>query len=107
MVNDGLRNRRPSFAIDGARIEQAVRVDKGQADLAAPAFHLAVEAGASAGVAGRAHLLDADPDRVLVAVGAHLDHALGLAGALALPPQRVARAAEVPGFTGGDGLAQR
>ena len=54
-----------------------------------------------------ADLLDLDPDRVLVAIDAHLDDALGVAGRLALLPQRAARAAEVPGLAGGDGFRQR
>ena len=54
--------------------------------------HRAIEARAAAGVAGaRAGLLDLDPDRVLVAVDAHLDDALGVAGALALAPERLLR----------------
>ena len=51
-------------------------------------------------------LLDPDPDRILIAVQAHLDHALDLTGSFALSPQRVAGAAEVPGLATGDGLAQ-
>ena len=51
--------------------------------------HRAVEARAPAGVAGAGPcLLDLDPDRVLVAVDAHLDDALDVAGALALAPER-------------------
>ena len=50
-------------------------------------------------------LLDLDPDRVLVAVDPHLDDALDVAGALALLPQRLARAAEVPGLAGLDRCA--
>src|SRR5262249_59450470 len=68
---------------------------------------LPVETGTPPGVAGRADLLDTDPDRILIAVGAHLDDALGVPGALALAPERVARAAEIPGLARGDGLAQR
>ena len=47
---------------------------------------LAVEAGAAASVAGSTSLLDPDPDRVLIAIDPHLDHALDLAGAFALSP---------------------
>ena len=51
--------------------------------------HGAVEARAPPGVAGaRPGLLDLDPHGVLIAVDAHLDHALGVAGGLALAPQR-------------------
>ena len=67
---------------------------------------LAIEAGTPAGVTGGAGLLDPDPDRILIAIGAHLHHALDMARGLALAPQRVAGAAEVPGFSTGDGLAQ-
>jgi len=56
--------------------------------------HRAVEAGPSAGVARSACLLDPDPDRVLIAIQAHLDHALDMAGSFAFAPQRVAGAAE-------------
>ena len=52
-------------------------------------------------------LLDADPDRILIAIQAHLDHALGLTLGLAFSPQRMARPAEVPGLAARDGLAQR
>jgi len=53
-----------------------------------------------------AGLLDADPHRVLVAIHAHLQHALDMAGGLALAPQLAARATVVPGLAGGDGLTQ-
>src|SRR5262245_4693849 len=97
----------PSLPIDGVRVEHPLRIDKGQADLAALTLDLPVEAGTPPGVAGRAHLLDPNPDRVLIAVGAHLDDALGAPGALALAPERIARAAEIPGLARGNGLAQR
>src|ERR1700742_4357887 len=101
MAADGL------LPIDGLRIEHLVGIDKGQLRATLAAINLAVKARAAAGVAGGADLLDPDPDRVLVAVQAHLDHALGVAGGLALAPQRIARAAEVPGVAAFDGLAQR
>src|ERR1700749_2071445 len=101
MAADGL------LPIHGLRIEHLVSIDECQLRAAVAAVDLAVETRAPAGVAGSADLLDLDPDRVLVAVHPHFDHALGVAGALALAPQRVARAAEVPGFPAGDGLAQR
>ena len=53
-------------------------------------------------MAGRTDLLDLDPHRVLIAIHPDLDHALGLARALALAPQRIARAAEVPALAGRD-----
>src|SRR5580704_4741470 len=40
--------------------------------------HRAIKARAAAGVAGAGDLLDLDPNRVLVAVDAHLDDALGV-----------------------------
>src|SRR3546814_17217475 len=51
-----------------------------------------VEAGAPAGVAGDALLVDAQQQGVAVAVHPQLDQPLGLAGALALAPQLGARA---------------
>jgi hypothetical protein len=58
------------------------------------------------GVTGRTGLLDTDPDRVLIAIHPHLDHALGLSGAFAFSPQRIARTAEVPGIAARDRPAQ-
>src|ERR1700712_3841026 len=57
-------------------------------------------------VAGRAGLLDPDPDGVLIAVHPHLRYPLDVAGGFALAPQRLAGPAEVPCFSGRDGLAQ-
>src|SRR3954453_1164016 len=56
---------------------------------------------------GRALLLDTNPDRILVAIHAHLDHTLGLTGTFALAPQRIAGAAEIPGLAARNRLAQR
>src|SRR5262245_25646284 len=86
------------------RVERPLRVAEFKRDRAGLAErHRAIEAGAPAGMAGpRPHLLDLDPDRVLIAVDAHLDHALHVAGALPLAPERPARAAEVPGLPGRD-----
>ena len=64
--------------IDVGRIELPVRIHKRQSRAAVRRVDLAVEAGMPAGVAGSTHLLDPDPDRVLVAIHAHLDHTLGL-----------------------------
>ena len=58
-------------------------------------------------MARAADLLDLDPHRILIAVHPHLDHALGVARAFALAPQRLARAAVVPALASRDGLAQR
>ena len=67
-----------SFAIDVRRIELPVRIHKRQPRATVSRFDLAVEAGMPAGVACSALLLDPNPDRVLIAIQAHLDHALGL-----------------------------
>src|SRR3712207_1426498 len=68
-------------------------------------LHDAVETRAAAGVAAAAVAADAhlEPDGVLVAVDAHLDHALDLAAGGALAPQLPARARPVPGLAGVDG----
>src|SRR5712691_10247725 len=55
----------------------------------------------------RPFLLDPDPDRVLIAVYAHLDHPLDVAGGLALLPQGSARTTEVPSLAARDGLGER
>src|SRR5947209_14974778 len=52
-------------------------------------------------------LFDFDPDRVLIAVDAHLDHALDVAGSLAFAPEAITRAAVIPGVAALDGFAQR
>src|SRR6266436_203813 len=98
-----------SRPIDGLRIEQAPGVDERQlhaafASRALARLDLAIEAGLPPGVACGPDLLDLDPDHILIAIGTHLDHALGLTGGLAFAPQRVARAAEIPGLAAGDGL---
>src|SRR3954467_9040580 len=89
------------------RIEQPVRIGKDETGAAVFGLDLAVEAGPAAGVTRRADLLDTEPDRILIAIGADLDHALGLTRGLTFSPQGLARAAEVPGLAGRDGLAQR
>src|SRR5712671_7981957 len=74
--------------INRLRIEHLVRVHERQPRPAfAAGIHLPVEAGAPAGVAGGARLLDPDPDRVLIAIHPHLDHALDVAGGFAFSPQ--------------------
>src|SRR6202012_1519615 len=95
------------LAIDLIRIEPPLRVDKGQSRAALALVHRTIETGVPAGVTGRAGLFDLDPDRILIAIHPHLDHALSVAGAFALAPQRVAGAAEIPGLAAGDGFAQR
>src|SRR5579863_9205749 len=111
MVNGGLREApggRPpegSLPIDRLRIEFPGRIDEQQPRTAVRPLDLAVETGMPPGVTGRSRLLDANPDRVLIAVGAHFDHTLDMAGGFALAPQRLARAAKVPGLAGRNGLA--
>src|SRR2546426_7798348 len=59
--------------------------------------HCAIKARAPAGMTGpRPFLLHLDPHGVLIAINAHLDHALDMARRLALTPERSARAAEIP-----------
>src|SRR5215470_14461505 len=95
-------------AIHRLRIEGLVAVERQRHRTVLAERHHAIEARAPAGMAGAgALLLDLDPDRVLVAVNAHLEDALGVAGLLALAPQLLARAAEVPGVTGCDGARKR
>src|SRR5262249_58047984 len=70
--------------------------------------HRAVEARAPAGVAGAGTLLlDPDPHRVLVAIDAHLDDALRVAGGFAFAPKGSTGAAEIPRLPGRDRLLQR
>src|SRR3569832_1333270 len=101
------RNDSELFLIDVAGIKQPVRIGEDQLGRAALTFDLAIEARAPPGVAGSPDLRDTDPDCVLVAIGAHLDHALCLTRGLTFSPQGIARAAEVPGLAGRDRLAQR
>ena len=57
--------------------------------------HVRVEAGAVAGVAGRARLVDDHQQRVAVAVEPHLAHVLDVPGGLALDPVLLAAARPV------------
>src|SRR6185369_10372765 len=96
-----------ALAVHLPRIERPLRLDERERERAVGRLaerYRAIEARAPPGVAGAgARLLDLDPHRVLVAVDAHLKNALHVARALALAPQRAARAAVVPGFAGLDG----
>src|ERR1022692_2282928 len=67
-----------SLPINGLGIEQPVRIHKRQSRPALAFRHRAVEARAPAGVARRPGLLDADPDRVLIAIHPHLDDTLDM-----------------------------
>src|ERR1700687_6000330 len=95
-------------AIRRLRIEHTL-VAKFELDRAAllSERHRAIKTRSAAGVTGARHLLDLDPHRVLVAVDAHLDDTLSVAGRLALLPQRTARAAEIPRLAGRNGFCQR
>src|SRR6202044_3442728 len=95
------------FSVNSLRIELKIRIHERQPRTSVGRLDLAVEAGMPAGVTGRTGLFDADPDRILVAIGAHLDYALDVAGGFALAPQRLTRPAVVPGFAGRNGLADR
>src|ERR687886_3019849 len=70
-------------------------------------LQLAVEAGALAGVAGRALLVDEDQQRVAVAVQADVAHPLAVPGGLPLHPVLAPAARPVGGPAGGQGAAQR
>src|SRR6267378_8700935 len=100
-----VRDTKHLFPINRLRIEHLVRIHERQKRPAIAWAHRAVEAGPSAGVARSACLLDLDPDRVLIAIHPHLDHALDMAGSFAFAPQRVAGAAEIPRLPAGDGPA--
>ena len=76
--------------VDRLRVEQPRGIHERQLWTAFAFLDLAIEARFPTGVAGRTCLIDADPDRVLIAVDAHLDDALGLTRALAFSPQRIA-----------------
>src|SRR5918997_2885137 len=67
----------------------------------------AVEAGALAGVAGRALLVDQDQQGVAVAVQPDVADPLAVAGGLALHPVLAPAARPVGGPAGGEGAAQR
>src|SRR5262249_39140134 len=100
-----------AFPVHRFRIKDA-RVAKFELCLAELALgraerHGAIKTRPSSGMAGAGDLFDLDPNRVLVAIDAHVDDALRVAGGLALFPQRVARATEIPSFAGGNGFRQR
>src|SRR5216684_1051986 len=63
------------FPINRLRIEQPVRIHERQSRPILTGLDLAVEARMTAGVTGGAVLLDPDPDRILIAIQPHLDHA--------------------------------
>src|SRR4051794_27838770 len=79
------------------RVVSAMRLDR----------QLAVEAGALAGVAGRALLVDEHQQRVAVAVHPHAAHPLAVARRLPLHPVLAPAARPVGGAAGGQGPVQR
>ena len=101
------KGRSVTVPIHRFRIEHAfvAELERDRASLAER--HRTIKTGAAAGMAGAARLLDFDPDRILIAIDAHLDDVLGVTGGLALAPERVARAAEVPRCSRRDGSCQR
>src|SRR6516162_51734 len=96
-------------AVDRARIEGLLGVAKLEPQPTARADRRrAIEARAPPGVARAAPaLLDLDPDRVLIAIEAQLHDPLHVAGAFALAPEALTRAAEVPGLAGCDRVGER
>src|SRR5262249_45225847 len=97
-----------AVAIDRLRIEGLVAFERKRHCAILAERHHAIEARAPAGVAGTGTvLLDLDPDRILIAIDAHLDNALSVAGLLALAPELLARAAVVPGVAGCNRLGER
>src|SRR5690349_1106358 len=98
-------------AVHGVRIERLVGVAEFEHERLVGRLaerHRAIEARAPAGVTGARPLLPhLDPDGVLIAIDPQLDHALDMAGALALAPQPPARAAEVPGLAAFDRARER
>src|SRR5690242_4354693 len=91
-----------SLAIELLRVDQRVG-DRRPVAIARGAE----EAGAASGVAGDALLVDAEQQRIAVAIEAQLDQALDLPRGLALAPQPAARARPVAGLAAGDGLGHR
>src|ERR1700719_4499740 len=109
MVNGGVirqHDMRESLPVHRLWIEYPVRLGKRQTAAALGGVDLAVETGTAAGVTGRADLLDADPDRVLIAIDAHLDDPLNVAGAFTFSPQRFAETAVIPGLPARNRLAE-
>src|SRR5712671_2144686 len=78
-------------AVDRVRIERLLGAAKIHHERSVGRLaerHRAIETRASPGVAGaRSRLLDLDPDGVLIAIDAHFENALDVAGAFALAPQ--------------------
>src|SRR6185369_6042150 len=100
------------MTVNGLWIELSLCVDEAQRHTAAGSGaqgDRSVEAALAPGMAGGvfALLFDLQPDGILVAVDAHLHHALGVAALLALAPQPAARARPVMRFARLDGTGQR
>src|SRR5579885_2214748 len=101
------------MTVNGFRIEAPLAVNQAQCNAVLADWFAqgdgAIEAGPPPGVAAglRAGQLDFEQEGVLVAVGAKLDHTLGVAAGLALAPQLAARARPVMGFARLDGAGER
>src|SRR6516162_3540503 len=100
-----------AFPVRRFRIKDAcvAKFELGPAQLALgrAELHGAIKTRPSSGMAGAGDLFDLDPNRVLVAIDTHVDDVLRVAGGLTFFPQRIARAAKIPSFAGGNGFRQR
>src|SRR5262245_35944540 len=99
------------MTVNRLRVELPLRVDEAQGERASRRRadgKRAIEARPAAGMAGGlgARRLDHEPDGILVAIGAHLDHALRVAALLALAPQAAARARPVMRLARLDGAGE-
>src|SRR3990172_9574910 len=100
------------MTVDGFRVELSLRVDEAERHAAARGGterDHPIEAGSAPGVAGGldARRLDLQPDRILVAVGAHLDDALRVPALLALAPEAAARPRPIMRLARLDGAGKR
>src|SRR3989304_6716883 len=100
------------MTVNGLRVELPLRVDEAERPAAARGGterDHPIEAGSAPGWAGGldARRLDLQPDRVLVAVGAHLDDALRVPALLALAPEAAARPRPIMCFPRFDGSGKR
>src|SRR5262245_27461521 len=100
------------MTVNRLRVEWPLGVHEAQGEGAALRFadgKRAIEARPATGMAGSigACRLDHEPDGVLVAIGAQLDHALRVAALLAFAPQAPARARPVMRLARLDGAGER
>src|SRR5260370_30091077 len=110
-AKSGIASRLRPAAIRFARIECFLGVAELEPEGGVRAVaqrHRAIEARAPPGMASAGSgLLHLDPNRILVAVEAHLHDPLHVTGGFALAPQALPRAAEVPSLAGRDRLGDR